>query len=410
MRRKIGLCIVLAVFAVTCVEGVSHLTLWLVPKWRGPQAVYWPMLPDSLRTFHRDRIEKTLNDETEYYRFDPILGWSIKKNGRSGYYRANADGFRSETDYGTKPSADIIRISSFGDSFTHGHGVRPEATWQKRMELSYDKMEVLNFGVNGYGLGQAYLRYEQLGEKYHPHIVLIGYMSDDISRDVNSFPPFYVPHAGEPLSRPHFAVEEGRLVVHKNPIETSEGYRRLLARPDSVLPQIGLRDYYYNLSSFNLMPTYYRAGPMDFLASVRLVKMTWFKVKGRTFGRHWPLLRHLITMYNPRNEPFAVAKKIMETFYQAVLADNAIPFIVVFPDHPSIEVYRETSHITYEPLLNFMEENNFNYVDIMAAFAERDGVPLTNLFNGSHYSSLGHELVANLLLRRLRDEGLLRID
>ena len=234
-------------------------------------------------------------------------------------------------------------------------------------------MEVLNFGVNGYGLGQAYLRYEQLGEKYHPHIVLIGYMSDDISRDVNSFPPFYVPHTGEPLSRPRFAVEEGRLVVHKNPIDTLEGYRRLLARPDSVLPQIGSRDYYYNLSPFTLMPTYYKAGPMDFLASVRLVKMTWFKVKGRTFGRYWPLLRHfnLITMYNPRNEPFAVVKGIMGTFYKAVLADNAIPFIVIFPDLQSIEIYRETSYVTYEPLLSFLEAKNLNYVDMMRTVSRR---------------------------------------
>ena len=50
---------------------------------------------------------------------------------------------------------------------------------------SYDSnMEVINFGVGGFGLDQAYLRYLEDGIQYKSHIVMIGFMSENIYRNV----------------------------------------------------------------------------------------------------------------------------------------------------------------------------------------------------------------------------------
>ena len=68
---------------------------------------------------------------------------------------------------------------------------------------------MLNFGIPGSDPGQALLRYRREGVQYHSSIVLIGAMSENISRMVNTFRPFYFSRSGIPFSKPRFALEGG---------------------------------------------------------------------------------------------------------------------------------------------------------------------------------------------------------
>ena len=58
------------------------------------------------------------------------------------------------------------------------------------MESYGSHIEALNFGVGGFGLDQAYLRYLEDGIQYNSHIVLIGFMSENIYRNVIPIVPF----------------------------------------------------------------------------------------------------------------------------------------------------------------------------------------------------------------------------
>ena len=78
------------------------------------------------------------------------------------------------------------------------------------------------------GPGQALLRYRRDGVKFHPHVVLIGFMSENINRVVNTFRPFYFPRSGVPFSKPRFALRGGDLVLIPNPLQSEEAYRELL--------------------------------------------------------------------------------------------------------------------------------------------------------------------------------------
>ena len=64
-------------------------------------------------------------------------------------------------------------------------------SWGERLDSRIPEIEVLNFGVGAYGPGQAYLRYRKEAGPFHPDIVVIGFMSANIKRTVNTFRPFY---------------------------------------------------------------------------------------------------------------------------------------------------------------------------------------------------------------------------
>ena len=87
------------------------------------------MLSKSL-LIHIKFIKQLLRGETQYVAFDPLLGWSIKKNGMAHQYCANSLGIRATREYGAQPAPGKLRIATFGDSFTHGSEVANDETWQ----------------------------------------------------------------------------------------------------------------------------------------------------------------------------------------------------------------------------------------------------------------------------------------
>ena len=116
-------------------------------------------------------INKLLEEETssnvasdwtipvvEKITYDPVLGWVTP-------------GVRGTRAYDLSPPQGKIRISAFGDSFTYGCGVHNYNSWVEQIYLSEKGYEVLNFGVLGYGLDQAYLRYIKEGISAGSHIV-----------------------------------------------------------------------------------------------------------------------------------------------------------------------------------------------------------------------------------------------
>ncbi|PON10878.1 hypothetical protein C2W62_47755 [Candidatus Entotheonella serta] len=120
---------------------------------------------------------------------------------------------RGDHNYEKVPSPHRIRISTFGDSFTHGDGVYNHETWQEKLNSLHHKLEVLNFGVPGFGLDQAFLRFQHDGIEFTSNIVFIGFMSADIRRGVNTYRPFALAHTGLPLSKPRFIIEDDQLVL-----------------------------------------------------------------------------------------------------------------------------------------------------------------------------------------------------
>ena len=88
------------------------------------------------------------------------LIWEYRPNATAGTISTNAFGFRERSFPSTDKPSDVIRIAIVGDSVTLGFRVREEDTFARISEQTLNdlhhskRIEVLNFGVDGYSTEQ----------------------------------------------------------------------------------------------------------------------------------------------------------------------------------------------------------------------------------------------------------------
>ena len=139
--------------------------------------------------------------------WSPTRGWTLKPGLRGVPFRgrlvnSNSKGVRGDREFSYEKPAGITRIVVLGDSFTFGEEVGDDETFSHHLEAMIPNSEVLNLGIHGYGHDQMLLYLKEEGIRYHPDIVLLGFMPDDMERNVLSFRDY---------AKPHFRVSEGRL-------------------------------------------------------------------------------------------------------------------------------------------------------------------------------------------------------
>jgi lysophospholipase L1-like esterase len=123
----------------------------------------------------------------EFYSLDQSRGYALRPRAegwyrREGeaYVRINSNGLRDEEHSLSKPP-DTIRIAVVGDSYPEALSVQTEeAFWSvmgKKLQecdaFPGKKIEVLNFGVSGYGTAQELLTLREQVWKYSPDIVML---------------------------------------------------------------------------------------------------------------------------------------------------------------------------------------------------------------------------------------------
>ncbi|MEW6750681.1 MAG: SGNH/GDSL hydrolase family protein, partial [Candidatus Latescibacterota bacterium] len=127
------------------------------------------------------------------WEFDPLLGWRHVP-GASGVLRTpefevtltiNPDGLR-DTLRARQPQSGTLRILAFGDSFVEGWGVPLETSAGHKLEahlrplLAGRSVEVLNFGVAGYGTDQELLYFEREGRVWGAQWVVVFFYANDL--------------------------------------------------------------------------------------------------------------------------------------------------------------------------------------------------------------------------------------
>lgn len=388
LRKKLAFSLVLLGVLWLLIELACWVGLWALDRYKGIE--YTPALVRTLSDKHRGILQAHLGGSGSYVAFDPELGWTIRPNGSKRGYRTNRYGIRASREYALEPPPGALRLAAFGDSFTHASDVPNGETWHVRIEEMKPGSEVLNFGVPGFEPGQALLRYRRDGVKFHPHIVLIGFMSENINRVVNTFRPFYFPKSGVPFTKPRFALSGGDLVLVPNPIQSPEGYRELLREPAKVLPRIGENDYYYQRSSTR--------NPLDFLPSVRF---------GSIFSNeylHQPIRSGGV--YNVRSEAYQVSRGVLEEFYKEASENGSLPIIVLFPERRDMRGRQEGKPLVYQPLLDELRGKGYRVIDLLEGFERYDprGEMIQKKF--IHYPKSGNRMAARHILDYLEKNGL----
>ena len=133
--------------------------------------------------------------------YDPELGWvpRLLKDG----IRSNGSG-----NAGTEVWDAAEDILAIGDSFTFGAQVSDWETWPARLE-KLSGTRVVNAGVNGYGIDQAFLRAQRLLSRYRFRTVIFSFIPDDIRRcQMSVFA----------AAKPYFEFRDGRLRLENVPV------------------------------------------------------------------------------------------------------------------------------------------------------------------------------------------------
>lgn len=168
---------------------------------------------------HRRGPERS---EMPFFEYDPDLGW----RGRAGaagpftgwefasQVRLNARGFRDREVPAAKP-AGAFRILLLGDSIVWGHGVEQDQRFsdqlERRLRTAGLAVDVVNFGIGGYGTDQELLLYRRDGRALCPDLTLLGLYENDLRDNASG-------HQGR-YPKPYFQpASNGTLTVANVPV------------------------------------------------------------------------------------------------------------------------------------------------------------------------------------------------
>jgi hypothetical protein len=189
------------------------------------------------------------------YAPDPHLGWTLRP-GAEGWYmgeghayvRINSAGLRDREHSIKKPDG-VYRVAVLGDSYAEALQVDVKDTFWSLLERHVEqcafrpgkRIEVINFGVSGYGTAQEYLQLESTAIHYRPDLVLLMFTHGNDVRD-NSI--LLTDEKGRPFFR---LSPQGGLTLDESFAETPAFRRRSSAFYEIVR---ALSDYFRVLQFF----------------------------------------------------------------------------------------------------------------------------------------------------------------
>ena len=173
---------------------------------------------------------------TDYYRgfaLQPGIEGLYQREGGS-FVRINSDGLRDREHTKAKP-AGTVRIAVLGDSFTEAMHVPMEQTFWALLEQKLQdcnafpgkKVEVIDFGVSGYGTAQELLTLRQKVWDYSPDLVVLAFTThNDVFDNSRAL--------SQTDDVPYFVYRNGEL-VYDDSFRTS----RMYLQRDSKLNRFG---------------------------------------------------------------------------------------------------------------------------------------------------------------------------
>lgn len=377
------------VVTILVLEAFSHVAILIV----GPRLDERIRRRADIYEEQTRRIERILTMGQEGRdKPDCLLGWRYRAGFRDEVDRLNSQGLRSDREYSVTPRPGVVRIAAFGDSFVYCNEVSNDQCWSHFIEVLYPGIEVLNYGVGGYGTDQAYLQYLREGDELRPHIVLIGFTPVDLRRTINVYRRF-ISTLEHPLAKPRFLLgHDGSLTLLPNPLGTREAYKRLHDDPGLII-RLGKHDRWYE-------PAIYENPAYDLSATVRLAVSTWIRLRRRYLDADRLMNGSL---FNTTSEAFRIQVVLLDTFVAAVESSGARPVILILPDRYSITAARNGEQTIYAPLVDVFKGKGTAYLDVLQAFlAEGEDANSDEWFmSGGHYSSAANRIAAWLGHRML---------
>ena len=162
------------------------------------------------------------NERSFFCVFDSILGWTPKKNftgihekdGFSIPVHQNQFGLRSSDKFVKEKLEGRRRAIVLGDSYVWGYGVGDNEVFTELAKSNYD-IDLINFGVSGYGTDQEFLLYEKLGEEFEAgEVMLVITPYNDFMNNMANRQYGY--------DKPYFRLEGNNIELHTEHLKRSQ--------------------------------------------------------------------------------------------------------------------------------------------------------------------------------------------
>ncbi len=277
---------------------------------------------------------------------DPLTGWTYKPNStrENGNFTINGAGLRSRREYALPPADDTLRIALFGDSFVAGDEVKDNEVWgyhlERLLRQAGIRAEALNFGVGGYGMGQAFLRWKHKGKDY---IVIFVFQAENLDRNVNIFRILY--GQGAIYSKLRFTLEKGGaagLALINSPALPPEAIMDALETFDSH--PLAVYEAYYRGREFT--------SPLWKLS--RLAGLL-YAAREENYPAEPPSQR-----YGPRSERASLGMAIVEAFAIDAAGSGAEFIVLHLPRKDHFRDFHAGKQAPWRSLLNhFQKEYHF---------------------------------------------------
>ena len=328
----------------------------------------------------------------------PTLGWTNNPNYQPYY---NAQGTRNPgKTFHPFPDQGVIRIALFGDSFTRDSKVQFEQSWGYLLEQSMNdaglRVEVMNFGVSGYGIDQAYLRWELEGQSYHPDVVILGFYPAEIGRnlEVHHLKNWGLFDGGNAFSKPRFILNSAHELELINSPTLAPG--ELLSRANSFgdLPYIEYDSLYLShLDDFRMNP--WRVFWIGRLVEANLSSNRFNLMDYYRFD----------DLYDLSKEAAQVSLKIIGRFGDSVRRRGAKFIILNMAQVQDIYHLQHGKPLRYTPILEELESE----WTVVRTENEIQKLPLEKLFvaDDGHHAPLGSRTVAEVISNYLKGEKVL---
>jgi len=207
--------------SITLTVVSSCAAVVLAELFLGVGGFSWPVLygPDpTTGTFHRPNISFTYTDEGE------------------GEVHINSAGLRDREHSLTKP-ARTYRIAVLGDSYTQALQVNQEQTFwavlEKQLNVcrpfgAKNEVELINFGVSGFGTAQELLTLRTRAWEYQPDLVLLAFTTgNDVRNNSRALE--------SRRTRPFFTLDADNKLTEDMRFLSDPGYIRSNSRSATLL-------------------------------------------------------------------------------------------------------------------------------------------------------------------------------
>lgn len=335
------------------------------------------------------------------YRFDPAIGntqhpnqiFRRKSSEFDNIIHINSEGFY-DTEWDEQKNDTTFRIVALGDSYTYASAVPEEIRFSNVLESSlseeYQKeVEVLNFGLGGYGQCEEYQILKHKALQYDPDVaILFLYIGNDFTDTSNnaSYRPYcdFLPNGTITVRTPQKISD-----APKKPLEV-----RLIIH--SHLGSLFMNTFRYSSVSYTiaqLMGVDRHYGTMDLYDTAHRDRIA------TLINRSARVIHETQNLAQTHNIPFFV-----------VIIPHRIQVVPeMFNDIVNKYNLRTNDYNLTQPndmLATFLDSKNITYVDLSMELrhaANRSGKNPYFRHEG-HLNEFGHEITAHVVSDFLRSE------